>query len=170
MDQKDKTILWENIDLRRIFIIAAVSVILFSVTGFSLYQARAQFPVNGPASGGSYPFAAAASSSAKTGIEPYAYSPQMAPMLEIHIANNGLTLLRGAKVVSLSSDTLSVITAWDSANFTWEIRTDYFTKIFTSKGAKETLADVQVGDIITVSGQLIKGGAEPIIDAQFVRE
>jgi hypothetical protein len=92
------------------------------------------------------------------------------PMLEMHIANNGLTLLRGARVLSVSGSTIRVGIAWSSGLFTWDINTAYNTEFFGPTGQKETLADVQPGDIVTATGNLHAGGGEPAIDAQFVRE
>ena len=96
--------------------------------------------------------------------------PQIAPVLEIHIAGNGLVLLRGARVASISGSTINVAMAWGSSNFTWAVGTSYNTQFLTSTGQKESLQNIQVGDIITVTGMLANGGTGPAVDAQFVRE
>ena len=168
--QKDK-VARKNIDSRRIFIIAAASIASLLWFGVSLYLADAQSSVRDSdesatrevSSGTMYLYG-------KKTAKPAASLPQKKPTLEIHVANNGLALLRGARVVSLSGDTIRVITAWNSVYFTWEIQTRLFTKFITSEGQKETLADVRVGDIVTITGNLVKGGAEPIIDAEFARK
>ncbi len=152
--QKGKKVAWGNFNAKRILIVVAISVIPLFGVGLSLYQVHAQF--SGHRSNGL--------------ITGNVSLPQNAPMLEIHVANDGVTLLRGARVISVSRDIIRVITTWDSADFTWEVQTKFFTKFLTSKGEKETLADVHVGDRVAVTGKLIKGGVEPIIDADFVRE
>ena len=45
-------------------------------------------------------------------------------MREMHIANNGLMLLRGATVLSNSRGTLRVGMTWGAADFTWMVQTD----------------------------------------------
>ena len=92
------------------------------------------------------------------------------PMREIHIANNGLMLLRGATVVSNSFGVIRVSMKWGFADFTWQIHTAPGTKFFTSKGEKETVEDIAAGDTVTVTGMLTGNGEEPTIVAEFVSE
>lgn len=89
---------------------------------------------------------------------------------ELHIADNGLVLLRGVRVVSISGSTIHAQSAWGHSDFTWELITGPATKFFTSKGEKETLSDIAVGDIVTVTGMLDQQGGDPIVDTEFVRE
>ena len=91
-------------------------------------------------------------------------------MREIHIANNGLVLLRGARVLSVSGTTIRIGIEWDSSDFTWQVNTGYNTKFFSSNGEKETFTDIAAGDSITVTGHLSGAGGNPAVDAQFVRE
>lgn len=157
---------------------AVIVLPLFSV-GIFLYQAHAQFPVhilnipllNMPAAGNISPGAEQLSLAAEIGAKPDAYLPPRASMLEIHVANNGLVLLRGARVSSVEGDIIRAHTAWDSAEFVWQVQTNKLSTTFlTSDGKKETLTDVRAGDVITVTGQLIRGLAEPMIEARFVRK
>lgn len=92
------------------------------------------------------------------------------PVQEVHIANNGLMLLRGARVVSKYGSTVRVAMKWGTAEFTWSIWTDSSTNVFAADGQKETLKEVQTGDIVTITGQLLAGGTEPKVLAQFIRE
>jgi|SRR3990167_8874554 len=93
-----------------------------------------------------------------------------APMREVHIANNGLTLLRGATVLSVSRGTLKVGMTWDSSDFTWILETNYNTKFLTAAGQKITRDDITAGDVVTVTGTLIEAGREPRIAAEVIRE
>ena len=92
------------------------------------------------------------------------------PMREVHIANNGLVLLRGAEVVSISGSSIRVRMAWEGGNFNWKIKTNGKTKFFTAMGEKGTAGDIQTGDIVSVSGMLASSGEESIIIAEFLRE
>lgn len=93
-----------------------------------------------------------------------------APMLEVHIANNGLVLLRGARVIALSGNIIRVGMTWGTSDVTWSAATHYNTRFLTSDGQKETLGDIKVGDFVTVTGQLIASGKEPTVDTDYVRE
>ncbi len=155
---------------RRIFIAAAISTSALFLAGLFLYTANAQSFIRenslsaaGSVSSGTVYLSASGQPAAVT-------STKKAPMLEVHIANNGLMLLRGATVISNSRGTIRVGMVWGSADFTWTVTTDFGTKYLTSKGEKETLEDIKVGDIVTITGMLIESGAEPTINAEHVRE
>ena len=91
------------------------------------------------------------------------------PMLEIHIANNGLVLLRGARVMSISGSTVHVEMTWGVSHFTWIVQTSSNTHILTPQGESTTLADIHIGDSVTVTGMLSAHTTESTIDAEFVR-
>src|SRR3989344_3491332 len=97
--------------------------------------------------------------------------------LEMHIANNGLVLLRSAKVVSVEGKTITVRTAWGSADFTWTVRTNvshfetrsFGTRFLDRDGKKGALGSVQPGILVTISGTLDSAAEAPTIDAATVR-
>ena len=157
---------------RTLLIAASVSIAVVIFAGLFFYHARAQFatsrPSGGavmePSSGKVYlsSQAAAAASAVATDRRP--------PTLEMHIANNGLVLLEGARVTSLSGSRLRVEMAWGSGAFSWVVKTNSRTKFFAPNGEKIALEDIRVGDTLTVTGMLTEGGTEPTMDAAFVRE
>ena len=155
---------------RRIFISAAVAGATLFLAGLFLYQAHAQaLPLEYKTNAGGASTSTVYLSDA--GRAAAAAPPaNKAPMLEMHIANNGLVLLRGARVVSISGDNIRVKMAFRGADFSWVLRTNYNTRFITRAGEKGTLGDVQAGDVVTVSGMLAAGGAEPTVSAQYVRE
>lgn len=97
--------------------------------------------------------------------------------LEMHIANNGLVLLRSAKVVWVQGSVLEVSTAWGSADFTWIIHTDlshfdkrtFGTRFISRDGGKGSLKDIQEGSLVTITGSLDPTAPEPTIAADSVR-
>jgi hypothetical protein len=103
--------------------------------------------------------------------------PSGKELLEVHIANDGTILLRGAKVISVSETGLVVGMAWDKTEFTWKVSTNarqydrrhFGTDLFNSKGARIPLTDIQVGDVILVSGILDTNAAEFSIKADTIR-
>lgn len=95
----------------------------------------------------------------------------------MHIANNGLVLLRSARVVSVDGTTIVVSTAWGSADFAWTVHTnassygthDFGTRFLTYDGKKSSLADMQIGNLVTITGTLDTKAVEPTLDADTVR-
>ena len=153
-------------------IAVVLSIAVVASTGLFFYQARAEFAaprssegaVVDPSSGVVYLGAKAAA------VASAVAEAKSSPILEMHIANNGLVLLEGARVLSLSGGRIRVEMAWGAASFTWVTNTNSNTKYFSSNGEKTTLASVEVGDTLAITGMLTRGGAEPTIAATFVRE
>ncbi len=138
----------ETVIMQTIFAITAISfIVLFLCSPFA-YYAHAQT------------------------VAPKPHTPVLTktPILEIHIADNGLVLLRGVRVTSVTPDTLSVTSAWDWTYFTWKIQTKLFTQFLASSGDKITSGDIHAGDVITITGMLVAGGTGPAVDATFVRK
>ncbi len=156
----------------RIITVGVISIASVFLTGLFLYQVQAQPLITAFNNGGAvtssknkiYLSGQAAAGAA------LASTTKSAPVLEIHIANNGIILLRGARIVSITGGALQVDMAWGAADFTWLLNTNTNTKFIASNGEKETLADLQTGSTVTVTGQLVGSGGEPTIDAEFVRE
>lgn len=162
----------KNISLpsRRIVIIgvASLSAAVLASLFFNAVSAQALSPVHrakgaGTASNKVYlSAAAAAAASSSTSAD--------TTTREIHIANNGLVLLRGALVTSVSGASIRVKIPFGGKDFTWALQANSATQFITRAGEEEGLADIQVGDIITASGKLAGGGKEPVIIVQFVHE
>lgn len=97
--------------------------------------------------------------------------------LEMHIANNGLVLLRSARVVATNGATLTVSTTWGSTDFTWTVRTDsskyetrnFGTRFYNYDGKATSVNGIRVGDLITVTGMLDPEAKDPTLEADSVR-
>ena len=97
--------------------------------------------------------------------------------MEVHIANDGLILLRSARVSAVSGTTITVNTAWGKTNLTWIVRTNasnYETRAFGTRfinrsGQALSLQAVHVGDLVTITGTLDATAEEPTLDADSVR-
>ncbi len=152
----------------RIFIAASLSVLLLVSAGIFFYEFQARNLLIAHAS-----VAAQLSPVATDGVHAVGGLPTAAtatdtkssPFLEINIANNGLVHLSGARVVSISDNTIEVAMGFNAASFNWVIQTSPNTKYPTTDGSYRTRAAIQIGDIVTVTGMLTKGDAEPTIDA-----
>jgi hypothetical protein len=149
----------------RIVIAAIVSLTALVATTFFVYAAYAgSLPAaHGPVSvsGIVYLSAPATVPSAAAVVRPLTR--------EMHIANNGLMLLRGAEVLSLSGSSIKVDVSWSSGTLTWTLMTNNNTVFLTSTGQKATMEDIKVGDYLTVTGTMYNTGSEPTIAAKYVR-
>jgi len=100
-----------------------------------------------------------------------------ASILELHIAANGLVFLQGTKVISISGNNIVVVTSWNNLNFTWLVQTNesyygkhhFGTSFYDASGKVIALADLQPGDIITVSGMMQTNYTEPVVKADVIR-
>jgi hypothetical protein len=153
----------------RITIAAAMSLVALTMTAFFLYQAHVQ-PTTAFALGEVMSVSSGTTNlSAHGGAQTAAGSAAtVSPLPEMHIANNGLVLLRGAHVISVSGGTIQVGMSWNSVQFTWVAQTNSSTLFFTAAGERETSPDIQIGDTVTVTGTLVAAGSQPTIDAEYI--
>ena len=92
------------------------------------------------------------------------------PQLEMHVANNGLVLLRGAVVTEVSGTTLTLDGSWGKAHFVWEVQTDSQTKFFHTNGTIGELNDIHPGDIVMATGNIDTSASLPTLHALYLRE
>ena len=100
---------------------------------------------------------------------PASTSSRTGTMLGLNIANNGLVLVRDARILSIAPYTFTASLSWGSENFTWSVRVPYNTKFIHRDGKAGVLADLKEGDTVTITGQLDTNATEPTINAQYVR-
>jgi hypothetical protein len=148
--------------LRTAAVVVALSIVIVGISFFSV--AAQTVPLQNLMGIGGGVSAAVASSTFSSGSV-----TTTVPMHEVHIANDGLMLVRGAMVTSITNGTITVSIAWGGASFNWTVTTNSNTKFIMASGEKGTIADIQVGNYIDVTGPLTQGGATPIIAAQFIR-
>jgi hypothetical protein len=102
-----------------------------------------------------------------------AASTSAAAMHEVNIANNGLVYLENVRVDSTSDSLITVGISWGRTTFPWVIDTTSGkggTKFIQSNGDVGSIADVQAGDIVSITGMLDTTMMQPTINAQYVRE
>lgn len=98
-------------------------------------------------------------------------------ILEVHIADNGMVYIQGARVVSVSGKIMVVSTAWNHMDLKWTIQTNassygkrhFGTSFLDSKGKEMDMKYIRVGDFITISGVLDMNSKETVIKADVVR-
>ena len=89
---------------------------------------------------------------------------------ELHIANDGLTLVRGAQLVNMNGSTMQVALSWGGIDMQWNVVLQYNTEYMNNNGTKIDKSAIHEGDIITVTGTLQNGGSETSLNAQYVRD
>jgi hypothetical protein len=110
-------------------------------------------------------------------IQPVSVRNKKDPILEVHMANNGMAFLQGVLVEYVSSTKIIVSTAWGSTKIQWILNTNesyysgrhFGTSFLDSKGNNISARDIKVGDIITASGMLDSKATELTLKADVIR-
>ncbi len=90
---------------------------------------------------------------------------------EVHITQKGHTLARGAKVTSISGNTINAVSGWESASLNWAVVADSSAEIIRRHGGKGSLSEVSVGDIISFQGTMDPTIASPLtVKAKIIRD
>ena len=166
-----------NMSLKNYSVYIVISILSLFLFGMILYRANADFMSD------KYPSAITATIYKNDVIRDNPNVEMIAgvsrpikePTSEVHIANNGLMLLRGTRVISVDNSSnfnsiIRVIISWGSIDSIWEVNTNLSTELIKSDGKTGTMSDIEVGDIVTVTGNLVRNGPEPIISAVFIRK
>lgn len=98
------------------------------------------------------------------------FAHPVAPKQEVSIAANGKIEMKGAKVESVSGNTITVSTSWGALSLKWAVVMGGDTNIIrNAKGARATIADVKAGDSITLLGVIDATASSPTIKATRVQ-
>ena len=108
--------------------------------------------------------------SAQAYAVPVSGTPSTTRVLEMHVANNGSIYIQGAVVTAVQGSTVVASFTWGSVTFACNIESSYMTSVLLHDGTKIALADLGVGDHITVTGDINVNAAQPTIDAQVIRK
>ncbi|MBP9711025.1 MAG: hypothetical protein KBD50_02065 [Candidatus Pacebacteria bacterium] len=91
--------------------------------------------------------------------------------VSVDINNGGRTSVTGAKVTSVSSDTVVANAQWGSANVTFNVKVSSSTSIKDAKG-KNTMpiGNIVVGDTVNFSGSLNTGASGLTVNATQIKD
>ena len=89
--------------------------------------------------------------------------------LEVHIADDGKVVVRGAKVTAISGNTISASTVWGLTTLSWTITSDAFTHFLRHSGGQSALSEISVGDFVSFQGQMITTGANLSVTATVIK-
>ncbi len=87
----------------------------------------------------------------------------------VEIKKDGTVQLRGAKVASISGQAVTVTETLGAAVLSWTINTDSTTKFEAKNGKEIALADIAVGDVVTIKGALQSGNTF-VVKATTIRD
>ncbi len=90
--------------------------------------------------------------------------------LEVHINDNGKTLVRGAKVTAVSGNTITATTAWGSVSMAWTVNTNAGTEFVRKAGGASNISEVSVGDFISFYGMLVTTTSGFTVNADIVKD
>lgn len=91
--------------------------------------------------------------------------------VSVDINNGGRTSVTGAKVTSVSGDTIGASTVWGSATLTFSIKVSSSTSIKDSKGKNNmSISTIAVGDTINFTGLLNTSVSGFTVNATSVRD
>lgn len=88
----------------------------------------------------------------------------------VFIGANGSALVRGATVESVSGSTLTAKSSWGSAAINWVVNVASSTKLYDSRVAASSLADVRAGDTISFAGPINQALAAFTVNASAIRD
>lgn len=89
--------------------------------------------------------------------------------LEVTIADDGRTIVRGAQVTSVSDGTIRAETEWGATSLDWVITTDSDTDFLMKAGTDAAIGDIAVGQYISFSGMIDGSGSALTVDADVVK-
>lgn len=88
---------------------------------------------------------------------------------EIRIDENGKVLVRGAKVLSVASSTISAVASWGSASVGWTVSTDGSTEFINKFDKTSSFAEIAAGNTISFSGLLDTASSQLTVKAKTVK-
>lgn len=90
--------------------------------------------------------------------------------VEVNIGSNGGVLVRGAKVTSVASSTISANTSLGASVLSWVVKTDGSTEFTTQNGGSTGLSGITVGDTISFRGTLDQAVSGLTVNAKIVKD
>jgi hypothetical protein len=78
--------------------------------------------------------------------------------LEVHISDNGMVLVRGAKVTAVTGNLITATTAWGGSTINWQVvagNTRFVNRSGSDNGTMTSV--ITVGDFVSFSGPLNSG-------------
>lgn len=91
---------------------------------------------------------------AVTGTPLSAHAFDLRTDTSLHIQENGLVKVLGAKVTSISGNVINTVVSFGDKAFQWAINVNGDTKITANNTNEATVANIRVNDILRVSGTL----------------
>lgn len=88
----------------------------------------------------------------------------------LSISSKGVVEVNGVKIASINGLVLTVNSNWGSTEFTWKIKVLDNAKFIRRYSEKSTLAELSVGDFISVRGTLDTNASQPTVNATWIKD
>lgn len=95
---------------------------------------------------------------------------QVGSTLEIHIFDEGMVLVRGAKVTAVSGSVISAATVFGSTNLMWTINVTDSTNFVQRSNKQSNLSDISVGDFVSFKGDLVTTASTLTVNAKILKD
>ena len=92
------------------------------------------------------------------------------PSPDVHVNAGGKVHLSGAKVLSVSGNTLTLRVTFGSLNMDWTVVADSNTKVNREHGGTAVMGDIKVGDVVNVQGMLDTTSSSPKVLATHIKD
>ncbi|MDO8482637.1 MAG: hypothetical protein Q7S86_02350, partial [bacterium] len=89
--------------------------------------------------------------------------------LEIHISDDGMALVRGAKVTAIAGNVISASTVWGSTSLLWTIQSDSATNVIRRSGGQSNLSEISIGDFVSFQGKLVTTSGNLTVNAKILK-
>lgn len=89
---------------------------------------------------------------------------------EVHIAEDGTVLVRGATISSISGNTIVASVTWGNSGLSWTVRTDGSTEFVRSSGGTNRVGDLATGHVISFAGILDASSTPFTVNAKVVKD
>lgn len=90
--------------------------------------------------------------------------------LEVHINDSGKVLVRGAKVTAVSGNSISADTTFGGSTLSWVVDATETQKVVRRYGGSSSIAEIQIGDFISFTGNLTGTGTTWNVKATSLKD
>ncbi|MEK7180565.1 MAG: hypothetical protein AAB706_03745 [Patescibacteria group bacterium] len=89
--------------------------------------------------------------------------------VEIQIVGNGNVLVRGAKVFSIASTTITAGTTFGSTTIAWTVKTTDATRFIRGEEGRGSLSEISIGNTISFNGNMDTGATTLTVNAKTIK-
>lgn len=89
---------------------------------------------------------------------------------QVHVNAGGKVVLHGAMVTAVAADSFSATVAFGEYKSAWTVKINDKTEVHRRKGGRTVIAEIAVGDMVSVTGALDPNAASATVTAHVVKD